>query len=77
MSQKLSHQYFGETCLNIIHKRKIYKSTSKGQDVGTRELKIYGCEYRVAKQILFETLGYYGELLTDIVEELFEDGANN
>ena len=43
------------------------------QDDGTREIKIYGCEYRVPEQILLELLSFYGEVQTDIVEELFDD----
>ena len=49
---------------------------SQNQDDGTREMKIFGCEYRVAKQDLIDALSHYGELLTDIVEELFEDGMD-
>ena len=44
------------------------------QDDGTRELKIFGCEYRVPKQTLVDMLNYYDELQSDIVEELFKDG---
>ena len=45
-------------------------------DDGTRELKIFGCEYRFSKQSLVDFLNHYGELLTDIVKELFEDGGS-
>ena len=52
----------------------INHSTSSSQlDDGTREVRIFGCEYRVPKQSLIDFLGHYGELLTKIVEELFED----
>ena len=44
-------------------------------DDGTREVRIFGCEYRVTKQSLEVLLNHYGELLTDIVEELFDDGG--
>ena len=44
-------------------------------DDGTREVKIFGCEYRVTKQSLMDFLGHYGELVSDIVEELFDDGG--
>ena len=44
-------------------------------DDGTREIKIYNCEYRVQKQTLVDFLGHYGVLVSDIVEELFEDGG--
>ena len=37
-------------------------------------LKIFGCEYRVPKKSLENFLGHYGELVSEIVEELFEDG---
>ena len=38
-------------------------------------MKIFGYEYRVSKQSLIDFLGYYGECLTDILEELFKDGG--
>ena len=46
------------------------------QDENIRELRIFGCEYRVPKEDLTSTLAHYGEILTDIVEELFDDGLN-
>ena len=44
-------------------------------DDGTREQKIFSCEYRVLKQALIDVLSYYGELQSDVVEELFDDGG--
>ena len=44
-------------------------------DDGTREIKILGCEYRVPEQDLIDVINYYGQLQSDIVEELFEDGG--
>ena len=35
-------------------------------DDGTREVRIFGCEYRVTNQSLEVLLNHYGELLTDI-----------
>ena len=40
------------------------------QDDGTREVRIHGCEYRVSEEVLLELLGCFGEVLTDITEEL-------
>ena len=46
------------------------------QDDGTREVKIFGCEYRVQKQALVDFQGHYGDLVSNIVEELFDDGSD-
>ena len=47
------------------------------QDDGTREIKIFGCEYRVPKEDLVSVLSFYYTALTDIVEELFDDGLKD
>jgi hypothetical protein len=45
-------------------------------DDGTRLLKIEGCEYRVPGDALRDFLSHYGNLKSEIVEDVFEDGVN-
>ena len=40
-------------------------------------MKIEGCDYRVSKEMILEWLGQYGELLTDLVEDVFEDSEDS
>ena len=44
------------------------------QDDGTRTVRIEGCEYRVPKEALMKFLSCYGEVTSDILEVVFNDG---
>ena len=43
-------------------------------DDGTRSITIEGCDYRVPKETLVRFLTCYGEVLTDVLELVFNDG---
>jgi hypothetical protein len=43
-------------------------------DDGTRKILIELCEYRSPKKTLYKFFGHYGEIVSDIKEQLFEDG---
>ena len=46
------------------------------QDDGTRKVLVQGCEYRIPKEVLVEFLSFYGVLVEDLTEELFDDGGS-
>ena len=48
----------------------------RSEDRNLRLVEISGCENRVSKQNLLDVLENYGEVQTDIVEKLFEDGMD-
>jgi hypothetical protein len=43
----------------------------------TRVVKIEGCNYRIQKDMIMEWLGFYGEIQTDLVEDVFEDSEDS
>jgi hypothetical protein len=45
-------------------------------DDGTKLLKIEGWEYRVPGDALRDFFSYFGDLKSEIVEDVFEDGIN-
>ena len=45
-------------------------------DDGVRKISVQGCEYRVPKNTLIEYLNNFGEIVSDITEELFDDGGD-
>ncbi len=46
-------------------------------DEWTRVVKVEGCDYRVSREMLLEWLGLYGEILSDLVEDVFEDSEDS
>ena len=53
------------------------KQLPKGQaDDGIRKVSIQGCEYRIPKNTLIKYLENFGEIVSDITEELFDDGGD-
>ncbi len=47
-----------------------------GHDDGTRKIEIQGCEYRIPKETLVDYLSFFGEIVSDIKEILFDDGSD-
>jgi hypothetical protein len=43
-------------------------------DEGVRTVKIDGCDYRVPEESLVEFLSFYGTILSEIMEDTFDDG---
>ena len=43
----------------------------------TRVVKIEGCDYRVSEEMILSWLGLYGEVLSDLVEDVFEDSEDS
>ena len=46
---------------------------SNRSDDWTRIVKIEGCDYKVKPEVIIGALSHYGEILTDLVEDVFED----
>ena len=46
---------------------------SNRSDDWTRIVKIEGCDYKVKPEVILGALSHYGEILTDMVEDTFED----
>jgi hypothetical protein len=44
-----------------------------GLDDGTRKIEIQGCEYRIPKETLVDYPSFFGEIVSDIKEILFDD----
>ncbi len=51
--------------------------TPSFSDEWTRIVKIEGCDYRVSGETILEWLGHYGEILSDLVEDVFEDSEDS
>ena len=49
---------------------------NQGIDDGTRKILIEGCEYRIPKDVLLQYFENYGEIMSDIKEQLFDDGGS-
>ena len=47
------------------------------RDEGIRWVKVEGCEYRIEQQQIKDWLAQFGELLSDIVEDTFEDESDD
>ena len=43
------------------------------QDDGTRMIKISGCHYKLLESEILDWLGLFGEVLSEITEELYQD----
>jgi hypothetical protein len=39
-------------------------------------VKIKGCDYRVSGEVIQEWLSHYGEVVSDLVEDVFEDSED-
>ena len=44
-------------------------------DEGIREIKIEGCDYRIPENALLKVLSHYGDILSEVMEDLFDDGG--
>ena len=53
------------------------EATSSFTDEWTRIVKVEGCDYRVSAEVILEWLGLYGEVLSDLVEDVFEDSEDS
>ena len=53
------------------------EATASFSEDWTRVVKVEGCDYRVSKDMILEWLGMYGEVLTDLVEDVFEDSEDS
>ncbi len=51
--------------------------TPSFSDEWTRVVKIEGCDYRVSGDVILEWLGHYGEVLSELVEDVFEDSEDS
>ncbi len=45
-------------------------------DEGIREIKIEGYDYTIPEKTLLGVLSYYGEIISEVMEDLFNDGVN-
>jgi hypothetical protein len=52
-------------------------ATPSFSDEWTRIVKVEGCDYRVSGDVILEWLGLYGDVLTDLVEDVFEDSEDS
>ena len=43
----------------------------------TRVVKVEGCDYRVSKEMIVTWLSLYGEVMSDVVEDVFEDSEDS
>ena len=48
--------------------------TQEAIDEGIRIIKIDGCDYRIPEEILVQFLSHYGTLMSEVMEDLFDDG---
>jgi hypothetical protein len=44
-------------------------------DEGIREIKIEGCDYIIPEKALLGVLSHYGDILSEVMEDLFDDGG--
>jgi hypothetical protein len=44
-------------------------------DEGIRVIKIEGCDYRIPMTTLLGVLSHYGEIISEVMEDPFEDGG--
>ena len=52
------------------------EATSSYSDNWTRVIKIEGCDYRVPENMILAWLRQYGEVLSELVEDVFEDNED-
>ena len=52
-------------------------ATPSYSDEWTRIVKVEGCDYRVSKEMILQWLGLYGEVLSDLVEDVFDDSEDS
>jgi hypothetical protein len=53
------------------------EASASFSDEWTRIVKIEGCDYRVSGEMILEWLGMYGEVLSELVEDVFEDDEDS
>ena len=53
------------------------EATASYSEDWRRVVKIEGCDYRVSKEMILSWLGLYGEVLSDVVEDVFEDSEDS
>ena len=53
------------------------EATSSYSDDWTRVIKIEGCDYRVPENMILTWLRQYGEVLSELVEDVFEDNEDS
>ena len=53
------------------------EATASYSEDWTRVVKIEGCDYRVSKEMILSWLSFYGEVLSDLVEDVFEDSEDS
>jgi hypothetical protein len=53
------------------------EATASFTDEWTRIVKVEGCDYRVSGEVILEWLSLYGEVLSDLVEDVFEDSEDS
>jgi hypothetical protein len=59
--------------INKVQSRSPEATSAARQDDGTRAITIEGCDYRVPKEILINFLSCYGEVVSDVLEVVFND----
>ena len=53
------------------------KAMASYSDDWTRVVKVEGCDYRVEPEMILKWLGKFGEVKSDLVEDVFEDGEDS
>jgi len=53
------------------------EATASYSEEWKRVVKIEGCDYRVSKDMILSWLSLYGEVLSDVVEDVFEDSEDS
>ena len=53
------------------------EATASYSEDWTRVVKIEGCDYRVPEELILAWLRQYGEILSDLVEDVFEDNEDS
>ena len=49
---------------------------AREQDDGVRTVLVEGCGYRVPKEVIIDFLSIYGTVVSEVVEQLFDDGSD-
>ena len=53
----------------------LLKTTKQETDEGVRVIKIEGCDYKIPEEVILEFLSHYGEVQSEVMEDLFDDGG--
>ena len=53
------------------------EATASYSEEWTRVVKVEGCDYRVEAEMILKWLGKYGEVKSELVEDVFEDGEDS